>query len=102
MHSFITLALAVVSTAQKFSAPTPPKGTQVDSPPQIAVGTWKMFGANATEAIASAIQEGYRHVDCARAYENQKEIGAGIKEGLKRAGIDRKDLWVTSKLWNNQ
>jgi len=45
---------------------------------------------------------GFRHIDCAFMYNNQKEIGVGIKEGLKRTGLARSDLWITSKLGNDR
>lgn len=47
------------------------------------------------KAVAHAIKSGYRHIDCAWAYRNQEEVGQGIKD----SGIDRKDLFVTSKLF---
>jgi len=52
--------------------------------------------------VASAIEAGYRLIDCAYIYMNQRDVGAGIREGIKRAGITRKDLWITTKLWNSQ
>ena len=41
----------------------------------------------------------YRHIDCACDYGNEKEVGDGILDGLKEAGLKREDIWVTSKLW---
>jgi len=71
--------------------------------PSMGFGTWLIQnGANATEVVADAIVQGYRHLDCAWAYQNQKAVGAGIKEGLKRTNLTRQDLWVTSKLWNSR
>jgi alcohol dehydrogenase (NADP+) len=89
--------------AQSTSPATPPKGTQVNDIPILGLGTWNIHerGGNVTEIIASAIQSGYRHLDCAYIYGNQKQIALGIKEGLRRTGLERKDLWITSKLWSN-
>jgi len=103
MQSLITSLLLFSSTlfAQDFSLPTPPKGTQVNSIPQLGLGTWYLRG-NTSEVIADAIENGYRHIDCAKAYGNQEDIGKGIKEGLKRTGLKREDLWITSKLWNSR
>jgi len=70
------------------------------SPPRLGLGTWYMRG-NTTEAVAHAIELGYRHIDCAKIYGNQRAVGAGIAAGIKQAGITRKDIWVTSKLWNS-
>ena len=43
---------------------------------------------------------GYRHIDCAYVYGNEKEVGEGIHDGLKAAGISRSELFVTTKLWS--
>lgn len=70
--------------------------------PSLGFGTWNIDRFNASEVVSNAIQTGYRHIDCAAAYGNQKEVGRGIADGLKKAGIERFELWVTSKLWNDQ
>lgn len=77
---------------------------QLNDIPAPGLGTWHQQdnGADVSEIIANGIQAGYRHIDCAWFYANQKEIGVGIKKGLNRTGISRKDLWITSKLWNNR
>ena len=93
--------LAWLVTAQEPSPITPPKGTQVNEMPILGLGTWYIRG-NASQTIAAAIVEGYRHLDCAYIYFNQEEIAPGVKEGMRRANITRKDLWITSKLWNSQ
>jgi glycerol 2-dehydrogenase (NADP+) len=51
------------------------------------------------KAVAHAIKVGYRHIDCAYVYGNEKEVGEGIADGLKEAGISRSELFVTTKLW---
>ncbi len=72
--------------------------------PAIGLGTFGSDHATG-EAVASAVYEaielGYRHIDCAAAYRNEREIG----ESLRRAtagGVARDQLWITSKLWNNR
>jgi alcohol dehydrogenase (NADP+) len=95
------LAVSTLALGQGFTVPTPPKGTKLNQIPRIGLGTARMR-VNTSEAIATAIQNGYRHLDCAYIYGNQKDIGVGIKEGLKRTGLSRSDLWVTSKLWNDR
>lgn len=70
--------------------------------PSLGFGTWNIDKSNASKVVSLAIQTGYRHIDCAVAYGNQKEVGRGIADGLKKAGIERHELWVTSKLWNDR
>ncbi|KAF5868326.1 putative aldehyde reductase protein [Botrytis fragariae] len=81
----------------------PPSQKQSISQPLIGFGTWNLnlSPGNTTEAVAYAIEIGYRQIDCAAAYGNEVAVGQGIKEGLKRAGLKREDIWVTSKLWND-
>ncbi|KAL8717871.1 MAG: hypothetical protein Q9181_008268, partial [Wetmoreana brouardii] len=69
--------------------------------PGLGFGTWNLDKSNVSEAVSAALQTGYRHLDCATAYYNQKEVGKGIAHGLKKADISRSDIWVTSKLWND-
>lgn len=83
---------------------TPPSQKQSISQPLIGFGTWNLNVSpeNTTEAVAYAIEIGYRQIDCAAVYGNEVAVGRGIEEGLKRAGVKREDIWVTSKLWNDQ
>lgn len=68
--------------------------------PAIGVGT---FGSDRIDSIEMAnsvklaLKVGYRNIDCARVYDNEKEIG----KILKASSIKREDLWITSKLWND-
>ena len=65
--------------------------------PCIGFGTWQTpDGDVAVRSVASAIEAGYRHIDTAQAYGNEESVGKGIRE----SGIDRKDLFITTKLWN--
>ena len=65
--------------------------------PCIGYGTWQTpDGDTAVRAVADAIEAGYRHIDTAQAYGNEESVGRGIRE----SGIDRKELFVTTKLWN--
>lgn len=65
--------------------------------PEIGFGTWQIEGERAADAAAEAIRAGYRHIDTAAAYGNEEFVGAGIK----RSGVRREDLFITTKLWNN-
>ena len=68
----------------------------------LGYGTWNLDRSNVSEAVSIALETGYRHLDCAAAYGNEKEVGKGIAHGLAKAGISRDEIWVTSKLWNDQ
>jgi alcohol dehydrogenase (NADP+) len=72
--------------------------------PSIGFGTLNLNidSKNTSAAVSFAIQEGYRHIDCAAAYRNEKFVGKGIADGLKRVGLERDEIWVTLKLWNDQ
>jgi len=72
--------------------------------PLIGFGTWNLALSeeNTTAAVSLAIQRGYRQIDGAAIYRNEKAVGKGIADGLKKANITREQLWVTSKLWNDQ
>lgn len=62
--------------------------------PAVGCGTWHVKGDAATEQVKAALAAGYRHIDTAFAYGNEKEVGAGIKA----SGVERKDIWLTTKL----
>ncbi|KAM3067335.1 hypothetical protein ACMFMG_005307 [Clarireedia jacksonii] len=64
--------------------------------PVIGLGTWQSGPNEVKEAVACALKEGYRHIDAAAVYGNETEVG----EGIKTSGIDRKDIFITGKLWN--
>jgi len=64
--------------------------------PTIGYGTWQVENSFAgAEAVAEAICAGYRHIDGAARYENEVSVG----EGIRKSGIDREELFVTSKVW---
>jgi len=62
--------------------------------PKLALGTWFIPDDKAAEAVRAAVKIGYRHIDTAQAYGNERGVG----EGIRGCGIDRKDLFVTSKV----
>lgn len=80
----------------------PLKPTAVSTIPLLGFGTWNLKESNNSNAVSLAIQTGYRHIDCAAIYGNEKEVGKGIADGLKKARLERSDIWITSKLWNDQ
>lgn len=66
--------------------------------PQLGFGTWRLEeGKEAYEAVKTALQLGYTHIDTAQVYKNEASVGQAIKD----SGIDRGSLFVTTKSWNN-
>jgi diketogulonate reductase-like aldo/keto reductase len=63
--------------------------------PTIALGVFEVDPGETTDAVADALAAGYRHIDTASAYGNEREVG----EGLSRSGVDRDEVWVTTKVW---
>ena len=70
--------------------------------PDIGFGTWNIpYGEVCEEAVFEAIKAGYRHIDTAGAYGNERSVGLGVKAALKEGIIKaRSDIFITSKLWN--
>lgn len=65
--------------------------------PQFGLGVWQSVGKDAENAVIAAIKQGYRHIDTAAIYENEEEVGAGIR----KCGVPREELFITTKLWNS-
>lgn len=67
--------------------------------PSIGLGTWKSKKGTVGNAVRLALQYGYRHIDCAWAYDNEEEIGEVLTEVFKEGKLKREDVFITSKLW---
>lgn len=63
--------------------------------PSLGLGTWQLQGDACRRAVADALELGYRHVDTAQAYDNEEDVGRGLRD----SGVDRSDVWITTKLW---
>ncbi len=75
-----------------------------DKIPAVGLGT---FGSDrftpdqVAAAVEGAIELGYRHIDCAAVYENEKEVGVALQNAMAK-GVKREELWITSKVWNDR
>lgn len=72
--------------------------------PIVGLGTFgsdNITPAQVADAVRDAISRGYRHIDCAAVYSNEKEIGEVLKEVIDSGLVKREELWITSKLWND-
>jgi 2,5-diketo-D-gluconate reductase A len=66
--------------------------------PQLGFGVYKIPDAETGDAVVAALEAGYRHIDTASFYENERGVG----EGIRRSGLDRDDVFVTTKVWWDQ
>ena len=67
--------------------------------PQFGLGVYMISGDDTTkQACLDALKLGYRHIDTAHAYQNERGVGAAVKE----SGIPREEIWITSKLWPSE
>jgi 2,5-diketo-D-gluconate reductase B len=63
--------------------------------PLLGLGTWELRGTVCSRIVEQALRLGYRHIDTAQAYENEREVG----EGLRHSGLPRESVFVTTKVW---
>lgn len=66
--------------------------------PAVGFGTWQAPPGQVEIAVENALACGYRHIDCAAIYQNEAEVGLGIRN----SGVPRYEIFITGKLWNTQ
>ncbi len=64
--------------------------------PQLGLGVWQVDAGDVVDVVRTAIETGYRSIDTAAAYDNEEGVG----EAIRASGVNRDELFVTSKLWN--
>src|SRR3954469_23641052 len=64
--------------------------------PVVALGTWQLNGDACVKLVSEALRLGYRHIDTARMYGNEVEVG----EGIRASGVRRDDIFLTTKVWH--
>ncbi|VDO80474.1 unnamed protein product [Soboliphyme baturini] len=69
--------------------------------PTIGLGTYKVDPRDVERVLSTALDIGYRHIDCAELYENQTEIGATLAKQFSSGKLRRDEVFITSKVWNN-
>ncbi len=63
--------------------------------PQLGLGTWFIDDSKVADAVKAAVKLGYRHIDTAQAYGNERAVGRAIKD----SGIYRKNIFLSTKIW---
>ncbi|TGZ71673.1 hypothetical protein CRM22_002509 [Opisthorchis felineus] len=70
-----------------------------ESIPMLGLGTWTAPPGTMKTVIFSALKAGYRHIDAAFLYGNEKDIGEALEESMKKLNIQREDIFITTKCW---
>ena len=65
--------------------------------PGLGLGTWALRGEECAKSVEAALQLGYRHIDTAAMYGNEREVG----QGLRASGVSRDDVFITTKVWSS-
>jgi len=78
-----------------------PLNTGIGEIPALGFGTSLSDNRKTRDAVKTAVEVGFRHLDAAERYRNEAEVGAALEELFARGTVRREDLFVTTKLWNN-
>jgi len=63
--------------------------------PAIGLGTWELRGRVCARVVEQALRLGYRHIDTAQMYDNERDVG----DGLRMSGVPRAEVFITTKVW---
>jgi 2,5-diketo-D-gluconate reductase A len=66
--------------------------------PQLGLGVYQLPATEAAELVTAAIETGYRRIDTAALYNNEAEVG----EGIRNSGVAREEIYVTTKIWHDR
>src|SRR6185437_5951843 len=69
--------------------------------PALGFGTLIPDAAETRKATTTALEAGFRHFDCSERYRNEEDVGHSFREAIQAGWIQRGDLFITTKLWNN-
>src|SRR5205814_3878001 len=95
----IELTIAAISGQENAMNTVEANGAKI---PAIWLGTMTLKGAVCVEAVKSALRLGYRHIDTAERYGNETEVGEGLAQGLRAAGLKREDVFLTTKVYQDK
>jgi alcohol dehydrogenase (NADP+) len=68
--------------------------------PALGFGTLILDATETRNSTRAALEAGFRHFDCAERYRNEEQVGLAISEAVRAGSVSRKDLFITTKLWN--
>jgi 2,5-diketo-D-gluconate reductase B len=69
--------------------------TDIGGVPIIGLGTWDLRGRTCARMVEQALRLGYRHIDTAEMYDNEREVGEGVRD----CGLARAEVFITTKVW---
>lgn len=69
--------------------------------PGLGFGVWQISPLHTAKCVKMAIRAGYRNIDTAEGYMNEKGVGEGVRQAMDEYGLRREDIFVSTKLWND-
>jgi len=97
---FLTTISLLLSLYSAYAADVPKiKLNTGNEMPQIGIGTWQATGDPVVQAVKDALAAGYRHIDTAYVYNNEKEVGKALHESITAGVVKREDVFITTKVW---